>query len=253
MDSSASACVSSRRSYAIAETATMPAEVCLRFLRQAKQVHDAGLKSYGLLVAEPDALGGPFRATDVVFLDSRGNRRNQSGNREAFEAQGRYFRRHDDAGFVADPTELLAVHRRIEESGREIVAMFHSHRRQPPNFSWIDFRLHNPAFPWHLIISFHRGPFPRLQPFRVDKEGIEQGISADDNREGSELAYPGPEVVPLSLLVDGTPANVDACAAALGMRSHPGTAGWEVKVNGAPRDLNDLSREFTGRTRSKSA
>jgi proteasome lid subunit RPN8/RPN11 len=137
------------------------------------------------------------------------------GNRAAFEAQGDYFRRHDDAGFVADPADVLAAYRRIESSGREIVAMFHSHRRQPPNFSWIDYRLHNPAFAWHLIVSFHRGPVPELQAFRVDKDGGDIGISAEDDRHGSELAYPGPEVVALNLIVDGTAADVQACAAAL--------------------------------------
>ena len=153
----------------------------------------------------------------VVFLDSRRNRRNDQGNRAAFEAQGDYFRRHDDAGFVADPTNLLAAYRRIEDSGREIVAVFHSHRRQPANFSWIDFRLHNPAFAWHLIISFHAGPTPQLQPFRVSKDDLEVGISPADDREGSELAYPGPEVVPLGLRIDGAPAEVAACTAALGL------------------------------------
>jgi proteasome lid subunit RPN8/RPN11 len=224
MDCSVYARVSSQRGPSTAEPATMPAEACLRFLQQARQVHDAGLKSYGLLVAEADAPGGPFRATDVVLLDPRRNRRNQAGNRAAFEAQGGYFRRHDDAGFVADPTDLLKAYRRIEASGRDVVGIFHSHRRQPPNFSWIDFRLHNPAFAWHLIISFHCGPFPRLQPFWVCKDGLEVGISADDDREGSELAYPGPEVVPLSLLVDGTPAEVEACAAALGLGAHRSAA-----------------------------
>jgi proteasome lid subunit RPN8/RPN11 len=219
MDSYLSACISAQGDPSTTETASMPAEVCLRFLREATRIHDAGLKSYGLLVAEPDIPGGPFRATDVVFLNVHRNRRNEPGNRAAFEAQGEYFRRHHDAGFVADPTDLLRAHRRIEASGREIVAMFHSHRRQPPNFSWIDFRLHNPAFSWHLIVSFHRGPLPQLQPFRVDKDSGELGISAYDDRQGSELAYPGPEVVPLSLLVDGAPADVHACAEALGLRA----------------------------------
>ena len=217
MESSVSACVSSQRGSSTAETVTMPATVCRRFLDQAIQVHAVGLKSYGLLVAEPDVPGYPFGATDVVFLDSRRNRRNEAGNRAAFEAQGNYFRRHDDAGFVADPTDLLAAYRRIEEQGREVVAVFHSHRRQPANFSWIDFRLHNPAFAWHLIISFHAGPIPQLQPFRVDKPGLEVGIGAHDDREGSELAYPGPEVVPLSLRIEGIPAEVAVCTAALGL------------------------------------
>jgi proteasome lid subunit RPN8/RPN11 len=215
MESLVSACVSAQQSSGIAGTASLPAVVCLRFLRQTCRVHEAGLKSYGLLVAEPDASGAPFRATDVVFLDARRNRRNEPGNRAAFEAQGDYFRHHDDAGFVADPADVLAAYRRIESSGREIVAMFHSHRRQPPNFSWIDYRLHNPAFAWHLIVSFHRGPVPELQAFRVDKDGTDMGVSADDSRQGSELAYPGPEVIPLNVVVDGTAADVQACATAV--------------------------------------
>jgi proteasome lid subunit RPN8/RPN11 len=221
MESLVSAQVSIQPGPSPADTATMPAQACRRFLNQAIQVHAVGLKSYGLLVAEPDVPGYPFGATDVVFLDSRYNRRNQPENRAAFEAQGDYFRRHDDAGFVADPTDLLAAYRRIEEQGREVVAVFHSHRRQPANFSWIDFRLHNPAFAWHLIVSFHAGPIPQLQPFRVDKDGLEVGISTNDDRDGSELAYPGPEVVPLGLRIEGAPAEVAACTAALGLRAQP--------------------------------
>jgi proteasome lid subunit RPN8/RPN11 len=219
MESSASAQLSTQPGPSPADTATMPAQVCRRFLDQAIQVHAAGLKSYGLLVAEPDVPGYPFGATEVVFLDSRRNQRNQPGHRAAFEAQGEYFRRHDDAGFVADPTDLLAAYRRIEDSGRDIVAIFHSHRPQPANFSWIDYWLHNPAFAWHLIVSFHAGPIPQLQPFRVDKDGLEVGIGAHDDREGSELAYPGPEVAPLSLRIEGTPAEVAACTAALGLEA----------------------------------
>jgi proteasome lid subunit RPN8/RPN11 len=218
MDAFQSACVSARRGPATEDAVTMPAEVLLRFLLEAQRVHDTGLKSYGLLVADPDAA---FRVTDVVSLDSERNRRNEPGNRAAFEAQGAYFRRYDDAGFVADPRDVLEAYRRIEASGQEIVGVFHSHRRQPPNFSWIDFRLHNPAFRWHLIVSFHRGPFPELQPFRVDKADVGLGIDSDDNRQGSELAYPGPEVTPLSLLVDGAPADVDACLDAIGAKPSP--------------------------------
>jgi hypothetical protein len=44
---------------------------------------------------------------------------------------------------------------------------------------------------------FRAGPIP-LQPFRKDQ--LQVGISAQDQREGSELAYPGPEVVTLSEL-----------------------------------------------------
>jgi proteasome lid subunit RPN8/RPN11 len=181
----------------------MPAVLCLRMLRQAAEIHRAGLKSYGLLVAEPGTPGYPFTAAGVVFFDPRKNRRNDPGHRAAFRAQGEYFRQYDDAGFVADPAELLAACRAIEDSGQEIVAPFHSHRRQPANFSLIDYRLHNPAFAWHLIISLRDPRRPVLQPFRVEKEPHDFGISDQDARQGSEQAYRGPEVTPLALAAHG--------------------------------------------------
>src|SRR5215469_9167640 len=197
------AVVSPRRGDGIQDAVDMPAELCLRLLRRAGEIHRTGLKSYGLLIAEPGTPGYPFTATGVVFLDSRNNRRNDPGYRAAFRAQGDYFRRFDDAGFVADPAELLAVYRAIEDSGQEIVAPFHSHRRQPANFSLIDYRLHNPAFAWHLIISLRDPRRPVLQPFRVDKDPSDFGISDQDARQGSELAYQGPEVAPLALAAHG--------------------------------------------------
>ena len=65
-----------------------------------------------------------------MFSDPLRNRRNDPGHRAAFRAQGEYFRRFDDAGSVADPAELLAAWRAIEDSGRQVVAPFHSHRRR---------------------------------------------------------------------------------------------------------------------------
>src|SRR5215468_2263811 len=118
-------------------------------------------------------------------------------------AQGEYFRQFDDAGFVADSAERLTACRAIEDSGQEIVAPFHSHRRQPANFSLIDYRLHNPAFAWHLIISLRDPRRPVLQPFGVAKEPSDFGINDQDACQGSELAYPGPEVAPLALVARG--------------------------------------------------
>src|SRR5215471_6284147 len=198
----------------------MPAALCLRLLRQAAQIHRAGLKSYGLLIAEPGAPGYPFTATGVFFFDPRKNRRNDPGHRAAFRAQGEYFRQFDDAGFVADSAELLAACRAIEDSGQEIVAPFHSHRRQPANFSLIDYRLHNPAFAWHLIISLRDPHRPVLQPFRVDKEPSDFGISDQDAGQGSELAYTGPEVTPLALVAHGPHRAVRRLIHTL----HPATA-----------------------------
>ena len=136
-------------------------------------------------------------------MDSRHNRRNDPAHRAAFRAQGEYFRQFDDAGFVADPAELLAVWRAIVDSGRQVVAPFHSHRRQPANFSLIDYRLHNPAFGWHLIISLRDPRRPVLQPFAVHKQLSDFGISDRDACQDSQLAYPGPEVRPLALTAHG--------------------------------------------------
>jgi hypothetical protein len=177
-------------------------DVLARLLRTTRAAHAAGLKSFGLLLADPQAPGFPFVATDVVFFDPTRNRRNDPAMRQAFEAQGEYFRAYDDAGFVADAAELLEVYRRLDDCGLEAVALFHVHRRQPANFSVIDFRLHNPAYAWHLIISLRDPAHPVLRAFAVRKDlTSEFGISADDHNEGSERTYPGPEVGPLQLVV----------------------------------------------------
>jgi proteasome lid subunit RPN8/RPN11 len=182
----------------------MPAELYARLLRRAQALNAAGLKAYGLLVGDPRDPGFPFRAVDVAVLDPHRNRRNEPDNRAAFHAQGSYFRAYEDAGFVADPIDLLRTWRRIEQAGLEPVAAFHVHRRQPANFSYIDFRLHNPAFAWHLIISLRDPAAPDVRPFLVRKDPDELGIDEEDELEGSELTYPGSEVTPVELRLTAT-------------------------------------------------
>jgi proteasome lid subunit RPN8/RPN11 len=186
-----------------------------RLLDTTIAAHAAGLKSFGLLLANPADRGYPYVATDVAFFDPTKNRRNDPAMRTAFEAQGEYFRAYDDAGFVADATELLQVYRRLDASGLEAVAAFHVHRRQPANFSLIDFRLHNPAYAWHLIISLRDPAHPDLRAFAVRKDAASEfGISADDRNEGSERSYTGPEVTPLRLALS---AADDGVAALMGV------------------------------------
>src|SRR5215471_11047771 len=217
----AAALVSPRGGDKAGDAVAVPAELCLGLLRRAARIHRAGLKSYGLLVAEPDAAGYPFTAAGVVFLDPGKNRRNDPGHRAAFRAQGEYFRRYEDAGFVADPAELLAAWRAVEDSGRQVVAPFHSHRRQPANFSVIDYRLHNPAFAWHLIISLRDPRRPVLQPFRVDKDLSDFGINDQDGCQGSELAYQGPEVRPQALVAHGKHQAIGRLTGALDPAGSP--------------------------------
>ena len=217
----AAAVVSSRGGDDASDAVAMPAELCLGLLRRAGRIHRAGLKSYGVLVAEPGTAGYPFIAAGVVFLDPRKNRRNHQGHRAAFRAQGEYFRQFDDAGFVADPAELLAAWRAIEDSGRQVIAPFHTHRRQPANFSVIDYRLHNPAFAWHLIISLRDPRRPVLQPFRVRKDLSDFGISDQDAGQGSELAYQGPEVEPLALVAHGAHQAIGQLTSTLNPTGRP--------------------------------
>jgi len=189
------------------DTATIPGALFATLLRRAQDLHTAGLKAYGLLLGDPTDPRFPYQAVDVVIFDPRRNRRNDSAYRAAFHAQGTYFRRYEDAGFVADPQDLYQVWQEAEAAGLEPVAPFHVHRRQPCNFSSIDFRLHNPAFAWHLIISLREAGRPVVQPFAVTKSWDDFGITDVDGLEGSELSYTGPEVRPLRLL---TPAGIDA-------------------------------------------
>jgi hypothetical protein len=185
------------------QTVRFSGQLFSRLLATTTAVHAAGMKSFGLLLADPRDRGFPYVATDVAFFDPTKNRRNDPAMRTAFEAQGEYFRAYDDAGFVADATELLEVYRRLDACDLDAVALFHVHRRQPANFSVIDFRLHNPAYAWHLIISLRDPAHPVLRPFAVRKDPTSDfGISADDHNEGSEKSYTGPEVAPLRLVVE---------------------------------------------------
>lgn len=59
-----------------------------------------------------------------------------------------------------------------------------------------------------------------VQPFRVAKDPADFGIDEHDGREGSELAYRGPEVRPLQLALSGSQRHARALRGAL----HPATA-----------------------------
>ena len=135
------------------DAVTLSVDLCWRLLMTAEHMNEQGLKGFGFLVGNPSDPRIPYAAQEAIFFDPTRNRRNDPQYRSAFCAQGDYFRTYDDAGFVADSRDVLAVWRSVERRGLEIVAPFHVHRRQPANFSVIDYRLHNPTFAWHLILS----------------------------------------------------------------------------------------------------
>jgi proteasome lid subunit RPN8/RPN11 len=126
------------------------------------------LKSFGFL-ASPD---NPFWPTHFLCLED--NIRNDDEWRDEFERRGRYFVDHPDAGFVATPEESWRAEQFLLERGLDEVAVFHTHRRHPGNFSDIDYDLHVSRFHslWHLIISLRNPSMPQLRAFDVSPEGV---------------------------------------------------------------------------------
>jgi proteasome lid subunit RPN8/RPN11 len=127
-------------------------------------------KSFGYLVSE----FGPSRPTGFVLFDD--NIRNDDDWRDEFESRGRYFVDHPDAGFVATAEESWRIHKLLLDRGLSEIAVFHTHRRHPGNFSDIDYDLHISRFAtlWHLIISLRNPRMPQLRVFNVTNAGVSE-------------------------------------------------------------------------------
>ncbi|NUT49478.1 MAG: SUMF1/EgtB/PvdO family nonheme iron enzyme [Saccharothrix sp.] len=127
-------------------------------------------KSFGYLVAPP----GQAQPTEFVGFDD--NVRNTDRWRADFELRGRYFVDHPDAGFVATEEESWRVQKQLIERDLHEVAIFHTHRRHPGNFSGIDYDLHISRFTrmWHLIISLRNPRQPQIRAFAVSEEGVRE-------------------------------------------------------------------------------
>jgi proteasome lid subunit RPN8/RPN11 len=125
-------------------------------------------KSFGYLVSE----FGPSRPTGFALFE--GNIRNDEDWRDEFESRGRYFVDHPDAGFVATTEESWRVQKKLFDLGLEEIAVFHTHRRHPGNFSDIDYDLHISRYTtmWHLIISLRNARMPQLRAFNVTTSGV---------------------------------------------------------------------------------
>jgi proteasome lid subunit RPN8/RPN11 len=127
-------------------------------------------KTFGYLLSH----GDPWQASDfVVFEDNIRNGREWKGH---FQAYGRYFVDHDDAGFVATPDESWRVQCEIWERGMVEVGVFHSHQRHPANFSRIDYEMHLSRFErlWHLIVSMRNPAMPQVRAFAVRRGCVEE-------------------------------------------------------------------------------
>jgi proteasome lid subunit RPN8/RPN11 len=127
-------------------------------------------KCFGYLIGE-SAAGPP-----VEFVMFNDNIRNNDEWRDEFESRGRYFVDHTDAGFVATPEESWRVQCYLDQRGLCEVAVFHTHRRHPGNFSEIDYDLHVSRFDslWHLIISLRNPKMAQLRAFAVSRSGVRE-------------------------------------------------------------------------------
>ncbi|MBF6170089.1 formylglycine-generating enzyme family protein [Nocardia blacklockiae] len=128
------------------------------------------VKSFGYLLAA----SGRRRPTEFIGFEN--NIRNDDRWRERFEARGRYFTDHPDAGFVADEDESWRVQQYIMRRNLHEVAVFHTHRRHPGNFSGIDYDLHvsRSVSPLHLIISLRNVELPQLRAFATSDGGVRE-------------------------------------------------------------------------------
>jgi len=128
-------------------------------------------KSFGYLVG-PEKDSPP---TDFVLFRG-GNLRNSDEWRDEFESRGRYFVDHADAGFVATPEESWLVQQHLDRTGLRELAVFHTHRRHPGNFSEIDYDLHISRFDslWHQVISLRNPRLPQLRAFEVSRSGVRE-------------------------------------------------------------------------------
>jgi formylglycine-generating enzyme required for sulfatase activity/proteasome lid subunit RPN8/RPN11 len=120
-------------------------------------------KSFGYLVSDV----GPTKPTDFILFNS--NVRNDRAWKGRFEAYGRYFVDHADAGFVASAEESWRLQKEIWARGMVEVGTFHSHRRHPANFSQIDYDMHVQRVDslWHLIVSMRNPAQPQVRAFGI--------------------------------------------------------------------------------------
>lgn len=127
-------------------------------------------KSFGYLLASDKS--APIE--DFVLFE--GNLRNSASWRPEFERRGAYFRENPDAGFVATEADALRVQREIWNRQLVEVAVFHTHRRHPVNFSSVDYELHISRFPslLHVVISLRNLSYPRLGAFAPSPEGVRE-------------------------------------------------------------------------------
>ncbi len=89
--------------------------------------------------------------------------------------------RHRPDTFDMDPAELIAAMRRLRETGRELVAIYHSHPTGPPWPSPTDLAENHYPEAVHLIIGREGGQW-QVRAFRLAGEATELALAIDPGR-----------------------------------------------------------------------
>lgn len=119
-------------------------------------------KAYGFFLSDkPDGDVESF----ILFEEDQ-----RDSWKDLFEAYGNYYVRNHNAGFLASPEEMYRINKKIEESGKSIVGVFHSHLRHPAIFATVDVQLHPSPRLWHLIISLRNFDLPQIKAFKISKD-----------------------------------------------------------------------------------
>ena len=116
-------------------------------------------KAFGYFIS--DEPGG----SPVDYIMFENNIRNDW--RGFFEEYGNYYKKNQDAGFLATPEETYHVEKYLRQNNMFKVGVFHSHQRHPAIFSKVDCDLHPEKDLWHLIISLRNIDMPQVRIFKV--------------------------------------------------------------------------------------
>lgn len=123
-------------------------------------------KAFGIFLSEKKG-GNPVEY--IIFSEDIRNEW-----KDLFENYGNYYKRNEDAGFLATPEETYRIEKYIRSKGLHKVGVFHSHQRHPAIFSKVDVDLHPEKGLWHIIISLRNLEMPQVKAFEICGEKVEE-------------------------------------------------------------------------------
>jgi len=132
-----------------------------RFVTEVRQRFPA--KLFGFFLSERRY--GP--ATDYIIMEE--NIRDEW--LADFQAYGKYYVDHDDAGFLCTPEETWRIEQTVSAAGLVKVGVFHSHQRHPAILTSVDVDFHPSPDLWHLLVVLRNPGYPLVRTFEVTDEG----------------------------------------------------------------------------------